>query len=206
MPALCPCALEAARDSRDTDTLLGPLPCLAAGDREQPWWWSGRYYQFYAALGKLCRPATVLEVGVRLGYSLVAMLRGYPGISRIYGLDNETGVAGSQTWTIQNLAAAGYTGKMDFPTYDTDKLPWPCWQERFALAHVDGNHSFQGTTQSVMAAWGMLLPGGTLVVDDTEAPIVRAAVETARPCLAGRGYDFYMPTFTGWWVAGKAEG
>jgi predicted O-methyltransferase YrrM len=206
---LCPCRLEAARDPRPTHELLGTLPCLADGDLTRPWWSSDRYYQFYAALGQLLAPVAVLEVGVRLGYSLIALLRGHPAIARIVGLDNQSDVAGSQKWAEDNLRAAGYKGALALPMCDTSGITprhWPLHRsEEFGLVHVDGDHSYAGTLSAFLASWPHLAPGGVIVIDDCKAVHVREAVESVRMALSGLAWDFYFPTFTGWWVGVKAD-
>lgn len=203
--------LEAARDPRPTNELLAGLPCLANGDTKQPWWNSDRYYQFYSALAKVVRPCSVLEIGVRLGYSLIAMLKGYPGIHDIVGFDNESGVAGSQQWAEKNLKHTDppYEGRLRLPVVWTNLVPpseWPIdSKERFTLIHVDGDHTYQGTLALVISAWKLLESGGVLVVDDYDASFVRAAVIHAFPALKeDLFYCFSFPTFTGWWVGVKS--
>lgn len=203
MTGLCPCRIEGERDPRTTAEILGPLPCLAAGDVDQPWWSSDRYYQFYSAIGKIISPRSILEIGVRLGYSLIAMLRGFPSVEKIVGIDNESGVAGSQGWAADNLRSAGFAGSLSLPVCDSSAA-WPAEAAMaFDLVHVDGNHSYEGTGHSLLLAWTRLRPGGIAVVDDTGALAVRMAVESARRAIDRLKDDFYFRTHTGWWVGIK---
>lgn len=204
--------LETARDPRSSSELFKGLPHTPIDDTTQTWWLTNRYYQFYSALGRLVAPKAILEVGVRLGYSLVAMLRGFPQVNYILGLDNESGMKGSQRLAEANLRAAGYKRELDLPVCDATGLP-AAWfahlTNAFDLVHVDGDHSRSATAKVMMAGWKTLAPGGVMVVDDYNAlPVIEAVDEVIADIFAGRknlATAFGFQTYTGWWVGVKAD-
>src|SRR5712692_4878505 len=100
--------IEKALDLRPTDEILRGLKHTAPGDVGSDWWTSRRYYQFYVGIAALVKPKVILEIGVKLGYSLIALFRGYSGIEKMVGIDSEGLIHGSQRMAIQNLRAAGY--------------------------------------------------------------------------------------------------
>jgi len=193
-------ALEGAIDPRATDELLSSLPHTAPGDRFSDWWTSRRGYPFYAGLAKVVQPSSVFEIGVRLGYSLVSMYRGYPLIDAVVGVDAEIYIPGSQGKAFENLRAAGYAGKLGLFTASSHVFkPGP---EVFDLVHVDGDHTFQGAMQDIAKAWPLVGPNGIMVVDDTSyIGDVKAAVESIRKSLVGVVSDFFFESFRGCWVA-----
>lgn len=204
---LCVCALEEARARLPAAPILEGLPHRAAGDAEAGWWASPDYYPLYAALASIVRPRAVLEVGVRLGYSLVALLRGHPEIARITGVDDESGVAGSMALALGNLKAAGWRGEPELLRLRSHQFhaSWPV-ESRYDLAHVDGDHATPAAFLDVWECWRRLAPGGVLVVDDAGAACVRRAVEEARTALPDVAEESYVPTYTGWWLARKRAG
>lgn len=194
--------LEAARPSVPTMALLSGIR-LREGDAGADWFKSERNYQFHSALSSLARPDSVLEVGVRYGYSLVSMLRGHPGVRRIVGIDDQSGAPGSNLAARENLWLAGFKGEARLVAGGSDRELPALPKESFDLVHLDAAVDQDGVRRDVLAAWPLLRGGGTLVVDGTaHAPGVSYGVEAARAVLDA-AHDFYFNTFRGWWVAVK---
>lgn len=207
MTDLCPCRLEVSKWTSPTDSILADIPHVLEDDRKMPWWTENRYYQYYAGLAELLGPKSVLELGVRLGYSLVAMVRGSGpaggNIEMIVGVDNECGIAGSQELARQNIEAAGHKGILSIVTRNVFEAP-AAVSGHYDLVHVDADHSPDGTMFSIWYAWALVKPGGVLVVDDAADPGTRNSIEVCRRSIVDRSWDFYFDkVFTGWWVAGK---
>ncbi len=199
---LCSCELEKSKDQRRTDKLLAGITHIGGGDQQSDWWESTRYYQFYAGIAALTRPKRILEVGVRLGYSLVSMLRGFDKIERIVAVDNESGVKDSQHGAKSNIRSTGYEGELVMFKDDAENFA-TLVPEFFDLIHLDADHADTATGRDVVRAWTRLDSGGILIVDDTKSEEVRRGVEWGRRQLKHLEWEFYFPTFTGWWVARK---
>jgi len=176
----------------------------ATPDMETDWVQSDKNYPFYAALAFLVKPMSVLEIGVRLGYSLISMFRGYDGILKIVGVDLQADVEDSQRKARENLVAVGYKKELELPVVGSRWIKSFGSNVHFNLVHVDGDHSREGAREDIRMAWPKVAPGGILVADDAEyAPGVKEGVEEIKPKLPGLGQNFYVDTFRGWWVAQK---
>lgn len=200
--------LEEARDVRTSDELLLGIVHLGTwegrSDVEADFWKSSRNYQFYAGIAAYLKPRTVLEIGVRLGYSLISMFRGFMAIESMMGLDTEMALRGSQTYSLVNLRSVGYTAALELPIADRKwlaGLPTGC---SFDLVHIDGQHSAEDVEADILSSWPHLSPGGILIADDTDyAPRIRSGIESARSTLSDVRTAFYFSTLRGWWVARK---
>lgn len=183
--------------------VLGRLPHMNDGqDASAPWMLSDHQYSVYEAIGRLIRPRRVLEIGVRFGYALVALVRGHDGIETIEGVDN--GGYGIPHWarqTTENLRAAGFRGELRL--HNEDSREWFAQQlcEPYDLVHVDGDHSFEIARQDVANSWRGLRTGGVLLVDDYGIPGVNDA------CKQLLGFErkaaFEFPTHNRLFVAVK---
>ncbi|MBI5817469.1 MAG: class I SAM-dependent methyltransferase [Verrucomicrobia bacterium] len=123
---------------------------------------SGRYYEYYWALGHHYRPTTVLEIGVRLGYSLASIIAGSGRVSYAQGIDNQQYVAGSLTKakdTITRFVSSSVV--LDFRAVDSQALK--ALDRNFDLIHIDGDHSATGCAHDLQLAIGRTR---VIVVDD----------------------------------------
>lgn len=134
-------------------------------DRDQPppdcW---RRCYESKYAIAQLLRPASILEFGVRAGYSAFAFLSACPQ-ARYVGIDNNSDTHGGFSGAIEH-AKSILTGfdvtilEQSSSDYlqsilagGDNHLPeqsgrWP----EFELVHVDGDHSMQGCLEDLHAA------------------------------------------------------
>lgn len=101
------------------------------------------YYKLKWAIAHILKPASILEIGVRFGYSAAAFLEGYP-IAHYVGIDLDSdlygGVKGAIHWAKEITAPF----KAEFIVADTQKM------ERFPggfydLIHVDGQQDGDGS-------------------------------------------------------------
>ncbi|MCY7321467.1 MAG: methyltransferase domain-containing protein [Phormidesmis sp. CAN_BIN36] len=101
------------------------------------------YYKLKWAIARTLKPASILEIGVRFGYSAAAFLEGHP-IAHYVGIDLDNdlygGVKGAIRWAKEITAPF----KAEFIVADTQKM------ERFPggfydLIHVDGQQDGDGS-------------------------------------------------------------
>ena len=122
-------------DFRDTANPQDPL-----SDLFDEW---VKYYRLKWAIAHILKPASILEIGVRFGYSAVAFLEGYP-FAHYVGIDLDTdlygGVKGAIRWAEKITAPFN----AEFIVADTQQM------ERFPgglydLTHVDGQQDGDGS-------------------------------------------------------------
>lgn len=140
-----------------------------------------QYYGIKHSLAMRVRPARILEIGVRRGYSAFAFLSG-AWTSEYLGIDALNGTYGGTTdcykWAERLLA--------NFPNVtllhaDTQKMDRLFTTEKFDLVHVDGDHSEAGALHDMELVWPQVRRGGLMVVDDYDyQPAVRKAVHSFR--------------------------
>lgn len=132
-------------------------------------WDSGLYRKLYAikhAIALELNPKSILEIGVRAGYSAFSFLSACP-TARYVGLDAENNKHGGQggpwtPWAIGILKPYDATVEIA----NTQKLDTLEPYGRFAFIHVDGDHTTAGCAHDLRMAFGVLLPGGAVLVDD----------------------------------------
>ncbi len=143
------------------------------------------------------RPCSVVEIGVRAGYSGWALCLGAGTTPSYYGIDSLGGLHGGTTdkraWAhakgIVSLVAHGVT-MLQASSHDVKALG-PA-----DLYHVDGDHSVEGALADVELCWAARSDRSTILVDDYDwEPMVRDAVVkflqktdcrwTYRPSLRG---------------------
>lgn len=162
-------------------------------------WCEGRsYYADFCGLGFKYRPTRVLEIGVRYGYSGLAVCTGAQeaGIEKIHytGIDAEI-------LCLDSNAAAEAKFREFLPAVTTrffrcdtlrEGLPRKVLKEQFDYILVDGDHSYEGARADLMACWPLLASGGILVIDDLGMVDVQRAVDDHVAALeaAGEPYRF----------------
>lgn len=140
-----------------------------------------RYYEDYFLLARYFRPRSVLEIGSRFGYSLVALCQG-AGAERVVSIDMESYEncfeAPSQIVARRNLeaCAGGRSLSQQFIVGDSHAV---AIDESFDLMHIDGDHTEAGARDDVLKFFRLLKPGGVMLVDDLDQPPVLAGFRAA---------------------------
>lgn len=199
--------IEARLEPEHVTRALTGLPYHVEGDLDHDWFIAPNYYPYYAAIASVLEPRRVLEVGTRLGYALVAMLVGFPGVERVVSVDDESEEGASQTEAEANVRSLGYAGETDFLAADSlEALDALAAYDRFDLVHLDADVARDRVETAVRRAWQLLSPGGCLLVDDVSyIPGVGSAFETARYSLRGSDYCTVLPTLRGLGLARRAR-
>lgn len=150
------------------------------------------YYASYAGIAKKYKSATILEIGVRFGYSGIALTSGAlaggaPNPVLYVGLDAEFfgGHTKDQAYgNYRSNAVAAENFKRfrpgvvtEFHTCDTrNGLPECVLKRTFDLVNVDGDHSYEGAYGDLNRIWPLLNPSGVIIVDDTGMAEVHRAI------------------------------
>lgn len=115
---------------------------------------------------------SIIEIGVRTGYSALAFLTSHPKASYI-GYDNCSECNAAQIEWAKTLLSK-FNAKIVIA--DTQKLN--SLKERADFIHVDGDHTEKGADHDLHLAIQALNPGGTVLIDDYDyIPTVRKAVD-----------------------------
>jgi predicted O-methyltransferase YrrM len=145
--------------------------------------WNFRTQEFYDeyrtkyAIAKLVKPKSILEIGVRFGYSARAFLSA--GDVDVYvGLDFDEPSWGSypgapRKWAQEQLRTA--FPSVNIMTYKMNTQTDDIWfEQEFELVHIDADHSYCGALNDMRKFWPFT--ERVMVVDDFVE--VQDAVET----------------------------
>ena len=125
---------------------------------------------------------SILEIGVRAGYSAWAFLLACP-LARYVGLDPHNGThggKGGENYAYENWARrilAGYN--VELHRIDTQKESDLSRFGSFDFIHVDGDHTADGVEHDLDLSFHVLNPDGRILVDDyTYLPEVKRGVDS----------------------------
>lgn len=127
------------------------------------------YYEWYWSYSNQIKPKNVLEIGVKWGYSSIAMGLGYNLIENLYLYDNEAkGIP--LRLAVENIQTAMPYTKI-FPqvlnTLNIDKNSVH-FDFKFDIIHIDGGHSYQAALNDIEWTHEHLSDCGIIIVDDTK--------------------------------------
>ena len=157
------------------------------------------YYADYCGIAAKFVPTSILEIGVRFGYSGIALtfgaLQRFKPIGRqkiVYrGMDGEffgcefEGADGYKLYRSNAVAARNFElfhgeVKLDARFYAVNtqvhEFPDEVTKHTYDLINVDGDHSFQGALKDCRNCWPLLNPGGLMLVDDMSFAEVGPAI------------------------------
>ncbi len=147
-----------------------------------PWWddnpkalaWPPRrnYYEHYAQWAGLIKPRRYCEIGVAYGWSVMAVLAGWPKIEEIHLIDNELynidlrDAEKNIRAFFKSIRPTGSFPHITLQKADTKKLTRIGMTGFFDMVHVDGEHSDGAVYHDLHLALEALTQKGTIVVDD----------------------------------------
>lgn len=140
---------------------------------------TGSRARFEEALA-IAKPAHILEIGTFAGTSLIEMLRLCPTAKAIavdrwenYVEDTVSSLSTIEENNIQqifmkNVSVAGMTGRVTAMKGDSVTMLLDLTRQRttFDFIYVDGSHKCLDCYTDMAIAWGLLIPGGVMAVDD----------------------------------------
>ncbi len=145
------------------------------------------YYADYVKAGFKYKPKSIMEIGIRFGYSAMALVYGSQraGIKDInlVGLDDEGYHQGSNQEAADHFLKLFPECNAKFYTINTvtNGFPEEIEDQTFDLIHVDGNHSVAGALKDMMNSWRILNKGGLMIVDDCTFWDVGLAIKEFEP-------------------------
>jgi predicted O-methyltransferase YrrM len=161
-------------------------------------WGEQTYYADYGGIGAKFAPASILEIGVRFGYSGISLCHGALQSVKLlgrkkllyHGMDGEFfgGFIAGDLLTLRKsneVAESNFSRffpdaklKAEFFHCDTQQEPYPdgVLGRQYDLVNVDGDHSYQGAYNDCSRTWPLLAPGGLMLVDDMSMDGVGPAV------------------------------
>ena len=134
-----------------------------------------RKYAFYYTYVKLFKPKTILEIGVRNGYSLLSMMSADENV-QIDGVDNETEKDFENVKKYKNDNVNLIKSNSDLFFKVNNQV------DRYDLIHIDGDHSFDQCRDDLKNAMG--IANDIIVIDDSIAiGTVKQALELVTEVL-----------------------
>ena len=171
-------------------------PYFLGGEAASDYARSDNYYEWYFTYAQGIRPRRVLEIGVRLGYSAIAMVLGYPGLGELVLFDDAS-YGHSVLDAAQNIRRAAGSVRIIAHHLDTQAVRSLPARGEFDLIHVDGDHTYQGTIHDLGLVLPLLSRRGVIVLDDVDhiSRCRKAAREFVSLYPGLRAC--YIPTFRG---------
>jgi len=123
------------------------------------------YYKIKYDIIKRFNPKSMVEIGVRAGYSAHTFLSAVPGM-KYTGLDANNGTHGGQDgpwtwWAEKILKKAGFD--FEIIEADTQKISEVPAADFY---HIDGDHTSKGVIHDLNICFACRNPGGVLLIDD----------------------------------------
>ena len=116
---------------------------LEVGTHHDEYLKCGNYYEYYYGISKYYQPETILEIGVRYGYSLGSMIIGSDNVKKVVGIDCDDYVSNSLNVAEENIKKH-VTKNLDYIFLNIDSHTINKFDEKYDLIHVDGDHTYDG--------------------------------------------------------------
>ena len=145
---------------------------------------SRRVYNYYAAYGRAFRPRRILEIGVRRGYSALALIKGAGTVAGYVGIDSERELPGGNALAQAGLRAACQCD-IEVQSADT-QTRFPQLLPNFDLAHVDGAQSGTAVAGDLLHVGPLLRLGGVIILGDARSPGGAAGLDIALAAFGPR--------------------
>ena len=161
-------------------------------------------YDVAERIAREYRPKTILEIGVRAGYSAYAFIKGSGQVLKYTGidLDDQAMYGGPWLWYAEELLA-NLNVSWEIKKVDSQSLTEI--RGLFDLIHIDGDHTYKGCLHDMLIGWPAVAPGGVMVVDDAESqPGPKGAVAVFSKMFIGAARMYLEPSPHGQMVFVKA--
>lgn len=101
------------------------------------------YYEVYYAIGKYYQPKSILEIGVRYGYSLYSIMAACENLEYVRGYDIDEYDSGSIETANKNISKV-ISDKINFKVENKNTQNLKSIRKKYDLIHIDGDHTFNG--------------------------------------------------------------
>ena len=144
------------------------------------------YYGYYWQIGAHVRPKSILEIGVRYGYSAICLIDGAQTNPSYVGIDHEH-FPNSNAYALEQIRQHT-TGSVSIikATSQRFALNESPPIGTFDLVHLDASHKAEGVLSDLNFAGRHLKAGGMIIIDDVKVLEVYAAALT---WAGNRHYD-----------------
>ncbi|MHA2404344.1 MAG: O-methyltransferase [Candidatus Kariarchaeaceae archaeon] len=120
------------------------------------------YYRIKYDIAKRFNPKSILEIGVRAGYSAYSFLSACPDATYV-GIDAENGAHGGKggpwMWWAKEILSEYQTTFIEADTQELTEI-----DGEYDFIHIDGDHSTKGLLHDLKICWPVMK--GVIVVDD----------------------------------------
>ncbi len=107
-------------------------------------------YVIYHQIARLLKPKSILEVGVRFGYSLASLACGAGLSVNVFGVDQESYEKGSNAIATASLKTLGVEAQITFADSKGFDVAKVTGRSQFDLIHIDGDHTTEGALRDLM--------------------------------------------------------
>ncbi len=158
---------------------------LHRDDRGEFYIRSKNYYEWYYSYSKCIKPRSILEIGVRRGYSIFSMIQGSSmNLERILLIDNEeygfplsavvTRIKAEWMFHGEECWVRGFKSLQDYK----NDIDMKSHQSSFDIIHIDGDHSLKGVLKDLGDCLGFGHSQTLYIVDDYKlCPEVKDGVD-----------------------------
>jgi predicted O-methyltransferase YrrM len=143
-------------------------PYVVEKDRGSVWLDCRDNYEWYYTYGRLYAPKTLLEVGVRLGYSALSICFGCKAIppKKVFLIDDEVEEPDGLLYAKECFSKAFPSVAVEMMVANTQHLNDIEFDDQFNMIHVDANHKPEAVRHDFDLFWPALAPEGVMILDD----------------------------------------
>lgn len=132
-----------------------------------------RYFGYFAAVAREVRPKTIVEMGVRFGYSALALLHGQGGTANYFGIDAMLDGCKHTNEIARVAIKQATTGSVEISEANTIDVR-PTDLPAADLVVVDADHV--NPDRELKIAQAILKPHGVILIDDVNVESIRNAI------------------------------
>jgi len=155
--------------------------------------WSKNCFEWYWALGKVIKPKTFMEIGVRFGFSFLPTIQASSELEYALGWDLET--YGDNNIANENIAKY-YTGNAKWEIRHVDSQEKSELPQFFDLVSIDGCHDYNCKIHDLEMA---MVNSRYVILDDYDyhTDVRNSVSQFMRDNSSKIEWALYIPTFRG---------